>query len=134
MGFLARRVSAPTQADWNAAKRVIRYLAGIRNYKLCLFSDSNGILQCFVDADWAGDKKDRKSTSGYLFQLGLSTIAWSSRKQTCVSMSSTETEYVAASHAAKELQWLRQLLTDMKMPPKDATRLFEDNMHKDDQV
>lgn len=60
VGFLARRVSAPTQADWNAAKRVIRYLAGTKNYKLCLFSDSNGILQCFVDADWAGDKKDRK--------------------------------------------------------------------------
>ncbi|XP_024879516.1 uncharacterized protein LOC112461348, partial [Temnothorax curvispinosus] len=127
VGFLARRVETPTQMDWNAVKRIIRYLAGTKNYKLHLSSTSDDILCCFVDADWAGDKQDRKSTSGYTFKLGSSAIAWSSHKQTSISMSSTEAEYVAASHAVKELQWLRQLLIDMNVLPEGAIPVFEDN-------
>lgn len=60
VSFLARRVETPTQMDWNAVKRVIRYLSGTKDYKLHLFSTSDNILRCFVDADWAGDKQDQK--------------------------------------------------------------------------
>ena len=80
-----------------------------------------------MDADWAGDKIDRNSTSGYVFMLGDSSIAWSSRKQATVAMSSTEAEYVAASHACKELLWLRQLLQDMNVFMGDPTIVYEDN-------
>ncbi|KFD51284.1 hypothetical protein M513_07884 [Trichuris suis] len=127
VGQLCRRVESPTQSDWKAVKRVIRYLAGSVCQKLRFSSEGNIKLTGFVDADWAGDHADRKSTSGYVFQIGHSTIAWSSKKQSVVAMSSTEAEYAAASEACRELQWLRQLLADMEVPQDGPTRTYEDN-------
>uniref|UniRef100_A0A5S6QQU2 Integrase catalytic domain-containing protein n=1 Tax=Trichuris muris TaxID=70415 RepID=A0A5S6QQU2_TRIMR len=127
VGLLCRCVETPTERDWKSVKRVMRYLATTINQKLRLSGDSEMKLQCYVDAEWAGDKTDRKSTSGYLFKLGDSVVAWSSQKQSTVALSSTEAEYIAASHACKELLWLRQLLTDMCIPQVTPTTVYEDN-------
>jgi hypothetical protein len=125
--ILSRRISAPRQCDWTAVKRVIRYLKETINLKLKLEAGNELQLVGYVDADWAGDRSDRKSTSGYLFQLGGSTISWSSKKQGTVALSSTEAEYIAAALASQELIWLRQLLTDLDIPCTGATTIFEDN-------
>src|SRR5258705_758181 len=82
VGLLSRRVEQPTEADWASVKRVMRYLAATINRKLILYADEDLTLRCYVDADWAGDHQDRKSTSGYIFQEGKSLVAWASRKQT----------------------------------------------------
>lgn len=107
VGCLARRIEAPNQADWNAVKRIIRFLNSTKHYKLYLSSDSNGVFCYFVDADWAGDTRNRKSTFVHIFQLGPNT-------------------YVAVADATKELQWLRYLLIDMKIFFEGAIPLFED--------
>ena len=52
-------------------------------------------LEGYSDSDWAGDKVDRKYTSGGCQFLGCSLVSWSSKKQSCVSLSSIEAEYVA---------------------------------------
>lgn len=127
VGILCRQVERPTESDWNTVKRVMRYLVSTINQKLLLPAGGDLVLKGFIDADWAGDRKDRKSTSGFLFQLGDTTVSWSSKKQTTVALSSTEAEYIAVSHACRELQWLRQLLADLQVPAKGATVLFEDN-------
>jgi len=72
-------VEKPTEQDWKAIKRIMRYLSSTREKGLELPTGGEK-LECFVDADWAGDKNDRKSTSGYVFRLGKGAIAWSSRK------------------------------------------------------
>lgn len=127
VGYLCRKVSTPTEKDWSSVKRVLRYLSGTKDQKLRFSSTAKSELVCYCDADWAGDKVDRKSTSGYLFQLGTSTIAWCSQKQKTVALSSTEAEYVAVSLAARELLWLRQLLFDMGGALSGPTTILEDN-------
>ena len=122
-----RHVEAPTERDWKSVKRVIRYLATTIDRKLRLPAESNGRLTCFVDADWAGERLDRKSMSGYTFFLGDSLVAWSSKKQSVVAQSSTEAEYIALSHAGRELLWLRQLLRDLDIPVDEPTTVYEDN-------
>ncbi|KFD63196.1 hypothetical protein M514_08359 [Trichuris suis] len=84
-------------------------------------------LKCYVDADWARDKTDRKSTTGFVFKLGNSVIAWSSRKQSVVALSSAEAEYVAASNACRGLLWLRLLLNDLGILISGPVLVFEDN-------
>uniref|UniRef100_A0A5S6Q1Y2 Reverse transcriptase Ty1/copia-type domain-containing protein n=1 Tax=Trichuris muris TaxID=70415 RepID=A0A5S6Q1Y2_TRIMR len=127
VGLLCRRTESPTEYDWKCVKHVLRCLAGTKYMKLYVSATSEPILQGYVDADWAGDKADRKSTSGFMFHLGGSTISWSTRKLTSVALSSTEADYVAMAEACKELLWLRQLLEDFGIPQKSATTIFEDN-------
>lgn len=62
----------------------------------------------YTDSDFAGDLNDRKSTSGYVFTLASAAVSWKSKKQTLVSLSSTEAEYISCSEAAREAIWLRR--------------------------
>lgn len=130
VAILSRRVSAPTEADWVELKRVVRYLVTTSDYALKLTSNREEALKLvgYSDADWSGDTEDRKSNTGYLFQLGQATIGWVSRKQTCVSLSTMEAEYIALSEACREVLWLRKLLEDFEEKPKGPTTLLEDNI------
>ena len=71
----------------------------------------------YMDSDFQSDRGNTKSTSGYVFTLGGGAIAWRSVKQKCVSDSTMEAEYVAASEAAKEVVWLRNFLMDLDVIP-----------------
>ena len=81
----------------------------------------------YSDADRAGDGEDRRSTSGYIFYLSGGPVSWKTRKQSCVALSTAESEYVALASAVQEAVWLRQLMTDLKCTPRGATVINEDN-------
>ena len=104
----------PTKEHWTAVKRIIRYLKGTQNYGLLYKKADSSTCIGFSDSHWAGDADDRKSTSGYIFQVGGTAISWKSRKQSCVALSTAEAEYIALSLAALEAIWLRQLNTDLQ--------------------
>lgn len=70
----------------------------------------------FSDADYANDIETRRSISGYVFLLTNGSISWSSQRQKLVTLSTTESEYVAAAAATKEAVWLRKLLKDLGYP------------------
>jgi len=71
-------------------------------------------LEIFSDADYAGDIEIRHSTSGYLFKYGSSIIiSWTSQTQKCITLSSTEAEYIAASEAVKGIIWLTLLIKSL---------------------
>jgi len=80
-----------------------------------------------TDADFANDLQDRTSISGYVFKLGEGAITWSSKKQNTVALSSTEAEYTAMAHAARETVWLRNLFQELNLPQKYPTILYGDN-------
>lgn len=65
------------------------------------------------DADWAGDHADRKSTSGYAFILKGSPVSWESKKQSSVSLSTSEAEYIAISLPIQEGKWIYGLLCEI---------------------
>ena len=90
-------------------KRVLRYLRQTTTLSLIYHRTQNSALVGFTDSDFAGDLDDRKSTSGYVFTLASGAVSWKSKKQSLVSLSSTEAEYVGCSEAAREAIWLRRL-------------------------
>ena len=81
----------------------------------------------WADSDWAGSVRDRKSTSGCCFSLGLVVIAWCSRKQTSVALSTIEAEYIAACAAYSEAVWLRKMLSGLFDIQLEATWIYCDN-------
>jgi hypothetical protein len=80
-----------------------------------------------MDADWASDVNDRKSTSGFVFLLAGGAISWSLKKQASVALSSTKAGYITAAHTTKEAIWLRHLLADLSMDFPSPTTLHIDN-------
>ena len=84
-------------------------------------------LEAFSDSDWAGCVETRKSTSCNMCRLGNAIIAWKSKKQPIVALSSTEAEYIALCAETQEVLWLRRLLAGIDLLQKDPTTIFEDN-------
>ena len=126
---VAKYSSKPTKEHWIAVKRILRYLKGSHNFGLLYRKSDCDTSKCigFSDSDWAGDLDDRRSTSGYIFQVGGTAVSWKSRKQSCVALSTAEAEYIALSQAAQEAIWLKQLNTDLKVESSEPTTIYEDN-------
>jgi hypothetical protein len=96
----------PGRVHLVAAKHVMRYLKGTMDYGLSYDGDHDFTLSGYTDADWAGSVADRKSTFGCCFSLGSSMISWQSRKQSSISLSTAEAEYIAACSASCEAIWI----------------------------
>lgn len=77
------------------------------------FSGDGLEVQCYVDAHLAGDAVSKKSTTGYVYTLGGTTVSWSSNLQKTVSLSTTKAEYITVSKAAKEMIWLQGFLEEL---------------------
>ena len=127
VGMLSKFISNPSTIHWTGVKRIFRYLKGTSNYGLVFVGGDQDELLGFSDSDWAGDIVTRRSTSGYVFQYGKSTISWSSRRQLTVAKSSREAEYVALSMVTQEVIWLRRLFTDLGIIVSSPTIIYEDN-------
>ncbi|UYV83387.1 K02A2.6-like [Cordylochernes scorpioides] len=118
----------PGPSHWTAVKKIFGYLKATKNIGICFGGGScTTSLIGFSDADFAGDLDTRKSTTGYVFLLNNGPISWCSQKQNCVSLSTTESEYIAASKATKETIWLRQLLRELYQEQAKPTTIFCDN-------
>lgn len=105
---LSRKQEAPEEEDWTKVRRVFNYLKD--TIKLGLEYEGKGdMIEGFVDASFASDSQDRKSTTGYIIKFWGDTISWKSKKQGCISTSAAEAEYVALSSCSKEIITLKEL-------------------------
>ncbi|TFY77555.1 hypothetical protein EWM64_g6458 [Hericium alpestre] len=127
VGVLSQHTAKPGEAHQHALVHAFKYLRGTADYQLVFDGKKPWELTGYVDADWAGDVNDRRSISGYTFLLAGGAISWSSKKQNTTALSSTEAEYIVATHAAKEATWLRTFLSKIGRPCKAATLLLMDN-------
>jgi hypothetical protein len=108
----ARFQADPKEAHLRAVKRILRYLVYTPKFGLWYPRGSTFDLIGYSDADWAGCKINRKSTSGTCQFLGRSLVSWASKKQNYVAHSTAEAEYIVAGHCCAQLLWMRQTLRD----------------------
>ena len=110
VGYLTRHLQQPTVEAWEAAKGIVRYLAGTVDLGITYTRSSHPqTIVGFSDSDFAGDENNRRSTSGFCFMLNGGAIAWSSRQQQLVAASTVEAELIALSEATKQALWLQKL-------------------------
>ena len=124
---VAQFMSEWQPAHCAAVKRILRYLRGTANYQLSFGTTSDPKVTAYCDADFANDPDTRKSISGFAFMFNGGCFSWSSKKQTSVSLSTAEAEYISAAHAAKSIAWLRTLLREVQLITNESIDLRVDN-------
>ncbi|KAL7083944.1 hypothetical protein ACP275_14G193700 [Erythranthe tilingii] len=127
VGVCARYQSNPKECHLSAVKRIIRYVSGTIDFGIWYSMDTNTTLAGFSDADWAGDADDRKSTTGGCFYLGNNLVSWYSKKQNSISLSTAESEYIAAGSCCAQLLWMKQMVCDYGIS-QDLLHIYCDNM------
>ena len=128
VGIVSRFQSNPGLMHWTAVKNILKYLKRTRNHML-VYSGTDLKMMGYTDSDFQTDRDSRKSTSGSVFILNGGAVVWRSIKQSCITDSTMEAEYMAACEATKEAVWLRKFLRDLEVVP-DADRplaLYCDN-------
>jgi len=96
VGFVSRYMNNPGKEHWEVVKWILEYLRGIATHAL-FFVVSNIVLHGYVDLDMAGDKDSRRSTTGYVFTIGGTTVSCILKLQKVVALSTMEAEYVVAT-------------------------------------
>jgi hypothetical protein len=91
---LSQYLVEPRHVHLVVTKHVMRYLKGMFGYNLYFIGDCDFILYGYIDSDWVGSALDRKITSRCCFSLGSSMTSWKNRKQSSISHSRTEAEYI----------------------------------------
>nr|GEU61319.1 zinc finger, CCHC-type [Tanacetum cinerariifolium] len=122
MGKLSRYTSNPGTHHWQAIKSVLKYLKKTMNYRL-VYSGYPSVLEGYTDASWISNTEDNSSTSGWVFLLGGGAISWAFKKQTCITGSIMESEFVALAATIKKAEWLKNLLIEIPLWVKRITSI-----------
>ena len=104
VSIVSRYMANPGREHWNGVKWIFRYLKGTAEHGI-LFSrqsETNSVVG-YVDADYAGEVDDRRSTTSYVFTLSGRPICWKSTLQSII----------AVAEAAKEALWLKGLVKEL---------------------
>jgi hypothetical protein len=112
VGVYARFQANRKESHLTAVKRIIRYVNDTLLYGIWYSEETNLVVVGYSDVDWAGNADDRKSTSGGCFYVGNNLVAWMRKKQSSISLSTTEAEYIAAGSCCTQLLWMKTLLGD----------------------
>jgi hypothetical protein len=134
---LSKFVTNPGPKHWGAAKNGLRYLKGTKDFSLrlglkkthnnCNIEVKEMSLRGLSDADFANSIDDRRSIGGILVQLWDSPIAWTSKIQPTIALSTTEAEYMAICKLTQELFYFRNLCKEMNLHIKEPITMLEDN-------
>jgi hypothetical protein len=127
VSMASRHLANPGPQHLKLARRILRYLNGTKGLRLT-YKGQPQMLKGFTDADWGGCRDTRRSTAGYLFNIGSGAISWQSKRQSVVALSTCEAEFLGQTQATKEAIWLRRLLNELNMSQgKTATIICGDN-------
>ncbi|KAK9053671.1 hypothetical protein SSX86_024745 [Deinandra increscens subsp. villosa] len=118
LSVTSRYQQTPGLAHWTAVKNILKYLRNTTDMFLVYGGvDEELTVRCYTDASFQTDRDDSRSQSGFVFTLNGGAVSWRSSKQPVVADSTTESEYIAASEAAKEAVWMKKFISDLDAMP-----------------
>ena len=127
VNYLARFNQKPTKELFRIAKRVLIYLSTTKDLGVTHKPSKKMVLTGFVDSDWAGERHDRKSVSGYIIYFNDSPLVYRTKKQTVVALSSMEAEYMALSQCIQHALYIKRLLRFLDTRLDEPLTVFCDN-------
>lgn len=132
VSYFGQYQNCATDEHFNYLLRVLKYLKSTKNYDLVYRRNYSSVensnpLEVFVDADWANCLDTRHSVSGCCFKLFNDVITWKSSKQTLVTLSSTESEFVSLCSAVSEVLWMKNLLLEIGIDVRCPIIIREDS-------
>ena len=126
-----RRTHAPSEDDLEGALKILKYLKDSKELKLMFkkWESTNGLMNIsgYADADWADNKSTRKSVSGGIVSINGMPVQWICKKQSCVSLSTLEAEFIAGTEVSRELLGLKQLAEELQVKLHLPIPLWMDN-------
>jgi hypothetical protein len=131
---VSRYLKNPGMAHWRAVQRGLKYLNETRHHGIVLgssqFNDTamDDILSAYIDADYGNCLDTKRSVSGFVtFLFGTSPTSWRSSLQKVITLSTTESKYVALASTVQEVLYIRTLLEELGYKPRQGTLVYEDN-------
>ena len=128
---LSKVMDGANESHMKALLRVIKFVEVTRGYKLVFELDESGEawkMVAYSDSDYAGDSDDRKSISGYIIYLFGCCVAWRSKGQKSVSLSSTEAEYRAISEVVTEILYIKMMVEFLNEKLDQPVQVKVDNL------
>jgi hypothetical protein len=131
---LSKVMDGATESHFNELKRVIKYALGTKDMGLKIKpqklkdTDNVWLLKGLSDSDFSGDRKTRLSVTGYIVHFMGVPVAWKSKAQRNVSLSSTEAEYYAVSEVVKEIKFIAQMHEFLEVKVNYPIRVYVDNV------
>ena len=127
VSIVSQHMHSPKETHLQAVYRILRYLKGSPGKGLLFSKSPNRGVEVFSDADWAGSKVDRRSTTGYCTFIWGNLVTWRSKKQSVVSRSSAEAELRAVAQGVCEGLWIKKVFRDLQMSVAGSIKLYCDN-------
>ena len=127
MNQVSQHMQAPKVHHWNMVYRILRYLNGPPGQEVWMGCNESSEVVGYCDAEWASDRVDRRSTTGYNTFIGGNLVTWKTKKQTLVSCSSAEAEYGAMLKLTNELVWIKGILKDLGIEQTTPMTMHCDN-------
>jgi hypothetical protein len=110
-----------------SVKRIFIYLKGAEEFGLWYPKGKDISLIAYIDADWTGCIDDRRGSSGATFYLGECLVSWLSKKQSSISLSTAEVEYIAEKICCTQVLWMKQTLKDIQAEYDKPILIYCDN-------
>ncbi|CAI7759217.1 unnamed protein product [Closterium sp. NIES-54] len=129
LSLLARYVAPDRhrKVQWDAAKRVLRYLCSTSGMGLVLGGHGSVVLTGHSNASWADDQATHRLSQGHTSSLGCGSVSWRSTRSSSVLSSSCEDEIYVGAMTAQELRWVTYLLTGLGERPRSPPILYVNN-------
>ncbi|KAK9076083.1 hypothetical protein SSX86_004416 [Deinandra increscens subsp. villosa] len=127
VGLVSRFMESPKQSHLAAVKHILRYVKGSTNIGLKYEAEGDGKIVGYSDSSFGCDVEDRRGTTGTIFYYSGNVITWTSQKQHTVALSSCHAEYMAATEAACQALWLRNIFSEITGEQPQCVELRVDN-------